>query len=117
MSDTLPKIRQFLESTELKFKVMDCNPELADTKKFCKEYGIKLEDSANAILVKTKTGELKYALCVLLATTRLDINNLIKKKLNARKVSFANSEETAKITEMSIGGLLQLPFQLTCRFG
>ena len=60
MSDTLPKIRQFLESTELKFKIMDCNPELADTKVFCKEYGIKLEDSANAILVKTKTGELKY---------------------------------------------------------
>ena len=114
MSDTLPKIRQFLESTELKFKIMDCNPKLADTKGFCKEYGIKLEDSANAILVKTKTGELKYALCVLLATTRLDINNLIKKKLNARKVSFANSEETARITEMSIGGVtpITLPIDL-----
>ena len=114
MSNTLPKIRQFLESTKLKFKIMDCNPELADTKVFCKEYGIELEDSANAILVKTKTGELKYALCVLLATTRLDINNLIKKKLNARKVSFANSEETAKITEMSIGGVtpITLPIDL-----
>jgi len=108
MSDTLPKIRQFLESTELKFEIMDCNPELADTKIFCKEYNINPEDSVNAILVKTKTGELKYALCALLATTRLDINNLIKKKLNARKVSFADSEETTKITEMIIGGVTPL---------
>jgi prolyl-tRNA editing enzyme YbaK/EbsC (Cys-tRNA(Pro) deacylase) len=108
MSDTLPKIRQFLESTELKFEIMDCNPELADTKIFCKEYNINPEDSVNAILVKTKTGELKYALCALLATTRLDINNLIKKKLNAQKVSFADSEETTKITEMIIGGVTPL---------
>tara|TARA_B110000263_G_scaffold226936_1_gene218928 strand:- start:1025 stop:1507 length:483 start_codon:yes stop_codon:yes gene_type:complete len=114
MSDTLPKIRQFLESTELKFEIMDCDPELADTKIFCKEYNINLEDSVNAILVKTKAGELKYALCALLATTKLDINNLIKKKLNARKVSFAGSEEAAKITEMSIGGVtpLTLPSNL-----
>jgi len=114
MSDTLPKIKQFLESTKLEFEIMDCDPKLADTQIFCKEYGINLEDSVNAILVKTKTGELKYALCALLATTRLDINNLIKKKLNVRKVSFANSEETKKLTEMSIGGVspLTLPNNL-----
>ena len=104
MNDTLPKIRQFLESTKLEFKVMDCDPELADTKVFCREYGIDLEDSVNAIVVKTKTGELKYAACALLATTKLDINKTIRKKLSARKVSFANIEETAKLTAMEIGG-------------
>ena len=61
--------------------IMDCNPELADTKVFCKEYGINLEDLVNAILVKTKILELKYALCVLLTSIILYINNLIKKKL------------------------------------
>ena len=81
MTDTLPKIRQFLESTRLEFEVMDCDPELADTNVFCKEYGIDLEDSVNAIVVKTKTGELKYAACALLATTRLDINKTIRKKI------------------------------------
>jgi prolyl-tRNA editing enzyme YbaK/EbsC (Cys-tRNA(Pro) deacylase) len=59
-------------------------------------------------VVKTKTGELKYAVCALLATTRLDINNTIRKKLCARKVSFADSEETAKLTTMSIGGVTPL---------
>ena len=113
MTDTLPKIRQFLESTKLEFKIMNCDPKLADTKVFCKEYGIDLEDSVNAILVKTKTGELKYAACALLATTRLDINKLIRKKLGARKVSFANIEETAKLTEMDIGGVTPLTLPIT----
>ena len=113
MTDTLPKIRQFLESTKLEFEVMDCDPKLADTMIFCKEYGIDLEDSVNAILVKTKTGELKYAACALLATTKLDINKMIRKKLGARKVSFANIEETANLTEMHIGGVTPLTLPST----
>ena len=113
MTDTLPKIRQFIESTKLEFEVMDCNPELADTYIFCKEYGIDLEDSVNTIVVKTKTGELKYAVCALLATTKLDINKMIRKKLGARKVSFATIEETAKLTEMDIGGVTPLTLPST----
>ena len=108
MTDTLPKIRQFLENTKLEFEIMDCDPKLADTNVFCKEYGIALEDSVNAILVKTKTGELKFASCALLATTKLNINSIIRKKLGARKVSFANIEETKKLTGMDIGGVTPL---------
>ena len=113
MTDTLPKIRQFLESTRLEFEVMDCDPELADTKVFCREYGFALEESVNAIVVKTKSGELKYAACALLATTRLDINKTIRKKLGARKVSFADIEETAKLTAMNIGGVTPLTLPRT----
>ena len=108
MMGTLPKIRQFLENTKLEFEVMYCDPELADTNIFCKEYGIDLEDSVNTIVVKTKIGELKYAACALLATTRLDINRTIRKKLGARKVSFADIEETIKLTKMDIGGVTPL---------
>jgi prolyl-tRNA editing enzyme YbaK/EbsC (Cys-tRNA(Pro) deacylase) len=108
MTDTLPKIRKFLESTKLEFKVLDCDPKLADTNVFCREYGIDLEDSVNAIIVKTKTGELKYAACALLATTKLDINKMIRKKLGARKVSFAEIEEASKLTAMNIGGVTPL---------
>ena len=108
MANTLPRIRQFLNSTKFKFEVMDCDPKLSDTNVFCKEYGIDLEDSVNTIVVKTKTGQLKYAACALLATTRLNINKTIRKKLDARKVSFANIEETAKLTSMEIGGVTPL---------
>ena len=105
MTDTLPQIRQFLESTKLEFEVMNCDPKLAETNVFCREYGIDLEDSVNAIVVKTKTGDLKYAACALLATTKLDINKAIRKKLATRKASFATIEETAKLTAMEIGGV------------
>ena len=113
MTDTLPKIRKFLESTKLEFEIMDCEPQFADTKVFCREYGIDPEDSVNAIIVKTKTGKLKYAACALLATTRLDINKTIRKKLGARKVSFADIKETAKLTNMNIGGVTPLTLPST----
>ena len=114
MTDTLPFIRKFLESTKLDFEIMDCEPDLADTNIFCKKYGIKLEDSANTIVVKSKTGELKYAACVLLATTKLDTNKTIRKKLSTHKVSFANIEESEKLTNMQIGGVapIELPKNL-----
>ena len=114
MTDTLPFIRKFLESTKLDFEIMDCEPDLADTNIFCKKYGINLEDSANTIVVKSKTGELKYAACVLLATTKLDTNKTIRKKLNTHKISFTNIEETEKLTNMQIGGVtpIELPKNL-----
>ena len=114
MTDTLPFIRTFLESTKLDFEIMNCDPNLADTNVFCKKYGINFEDAANTIVVKSKTGELKYAVCVLLATTKLDTNKTIRKKLSTHKVSFANIEESEKLTNMQIGGVtpIELPKNL-----
>ena len=119
MTDTLPFIRTFLESTKLDFEIMDCDPDLADTNIFCKKYGINFEDAANTIVVKSKTGELKYAVCVLLATTKLattklDTNKTIRKKLSTHKVSFASIEESEKLTNMQIGGVtpIELPKSL-----
>ena len=114
MTNTLPFIRTFLESTKLDFEIMDCDPDLADTNIFCKKYGINFENAANTIVVKSKTGELKYATCVLLATTKLDTNKTIRKKLSTHKVSFTNIEETEKLTNMQIGGVtpIELPKDL-----
>ena len=114
MTDTLPFIRKFLESTKLDFEIMNCEPDLAETNIFCKKYGIDFEDAANTIMVKSKTGELKYAACVLLATTKLDTNKTIRKKLNTHKVSFASVEESEKLTNMQIGGVtpIELPKNL-----
>ena len=108
MSDTLPRIRRILEASGLGFEVWDCDPELADTAQFCAHYNVPPENSANAILVRSKTGEARYALCVLLATHRLDVNHTVRKKLGARKVSFADAGETRDITGMEIGGVTPL---------
>ena len=114
MTDTLPFIRTFLESTKLDFEIIDCESDLADTNIFCKKYGINFEDAANTIVVKSKTGELKYAACVLLATTKLNTNKTIRMKLNTHKVSFAGIEESEKFTNMQIGGVtpIELPKKL-----
>lgn len=114
MTDTLPEIRRFLETSGTEFEVWECSPELADTAVFCEHYQVSLEHSANAILVRAKTGETRYALCVLLATDRLDGNHTVRKKLGARKVSFASAEETRELTGMEIGGVtpIALPADL-----
>lgn len=114
MSDTLPEIRAALEASGLSFEIWDCDPELADTAVFCERYGVPPEKSANTILVRSKTGELKYAFCVVLATHRLDVNKTVRKKLGARKVSFADQEEARDLTGMEIGGVtaIALPTEI-----
>jgi len=108
LSDTLPKIRAFLEQAGYPFEVLPCAPELADTAVFCDHYGVALENSANAILVRSKTGDKKFVVCVLLATDRLNTNHTVRKKMGARKVSFASADETREITGMEIGGVTPL---------
>ncbi len=115
MADTLPEIRQFLDQTGYPYEVWDCDPDMADTTDFCQHYSVPLGNSANTILVKSKTGEAKFAACVLLATHRLDVNHTVRKKLGARRISFASAEETQQLTTMTIGGVspLALPDELT----
>ncbi len=108
MSTTLPEIQSFLEQSGLAFEVWPCEPELADTARFCEHYGVALENSANAILVRSKTGAEKFVLCVLLATHRLNTNHTVRKKMGARKVSFASADETRALTGMEIGGVTPL---------
>lgn len=108
ISDTLPAIQTLLERSGLPFEVWPCDPELADTVMFCEHYGVALENSANAILVRSKTGVEKFVLCVLLATDRLNTNHTVRKKMGARKVSFASADETRTITGMEIGGVTPL---------
>ena len=108
MTATLPEIDTFLQQTGLEYEVWPCDPELADTARFCEHYGVALENSANAILVRAKTGAEKYALCVLLATHRLNTNHSVRKKLGARKVSFASAEQTRELTGMEFGGVTPL---------
>ena len=95
----------YLRDNEIDYEVMDCDPELADTAAFCEAYGIPLENSANAILVASKKPEGLYALCLVLATDRLDVNGTVRRALGARKVSFASAEDTLARTGQEIGGV------------
>jgi len=45
---------------------------------------------------------------VLLATTRLDVNKCVRKKMGVKKCSFASADETKALTGMEIGGVTAL---------
>lgn len=89
---------------------MACDPDLADTAQFCAAYGFAVEDSANTIVVVGKSDPRIYAACVVLASTRLDVNNEVRKRFGTRKASFAARDETEEATGMTIGGVT--PFGL-----
>ena len=105
MDEVQAAIRAALDASGLAYEIMPCDPELADTAVFCARYGIALEDSANTILVKTKTGDERFVACVVLATTRLDVNRAVRKRIGARKVSFAGPVESLALTGMTSGGV------------
>jgi prolyl-tRNA editing enzyme YbaK/EbsC (Cys-tRNA(Pro) deacylase) len=103
-----------LETMRVEHERLPCDPEFADTAAFCERYGVALEDSANTILVVGKGEPRRYVACVVLATTRLDVNGVVRQRLGVRKASFASAEETVQRTGMMIGGVtvLALPGDL-----
>ena len=78
------------------FETMACDPDLADTAAFCAAYGIAIEDSANTIVVATKEEPARYVACVVLATHRLDVNGVVRKRLNASPLSSARSVRASR---------------------
>jgi prolyl-tRNA editing enzyme YbaK/EbsC (Cys-tRNA(Pro) deacylase) len=85
------------------------DPELADTAAFCAEYGSPLSASANCVVVAGKrAGEQRYAACLVLATTRADVNNVVRRRLDVRKASFASMDDAVGQTGMEYGGITPL---------
>ncbi len=105
---TQADIHATLERLGVPYEIIPCDPALADTAAFCATYGYPLEDSANTIIVVGKTDPPRYAACVVLATTRADVNGLVRRHVNARKASFAPMEDAVADTGMEYGGITPL---------
>lgn len=79
---------------------------LADTAAFCEAYEVGLGESANCVVVAGKRGgETRYAACIILATTRADVNGAVRRLLDARKASFAPMDDAVELTGMEYGGI------------
>ena len=86
--------------------VAEIDPDLADTAAFCEAYGSPLAFAANCVVVAGKrAGETRYAACVVLATTRADVNGVVKRRLDVRKASFAPMDDAVALTGMAYGGI------------
>ncbi|WP_320068364.1 YbaK/EbsC family protein [Micromonospora sp. RTGN7] len=79
---------------------------LADTAAFCAAYEVGLDVSANCVVIAGKrAGVLRYAACVVLATTRVDVNGVARRALDVRKASFAPMADAVEATGMEYGGI------------
>ena len=86
--------------------VAPIDADLADTAAFCEAYAVPLDASANCVVLAGKrAGELRMAACVVLATTRADVNGVARRWLDVRKISFAPMDDAVAITGMEYGGI------------
>lgn len=86
--------------------VADIDADLADTAQFCERYGVEMSASANCVIVAGRRGDaVRYAACMVLATTRADVNGLVRRRLDARKASFAPMDDAVALSGMEFGGI------------
>jgi prolyl-tRNA editing enzyme YbaK/EbsC (Cys-tRNA(Pro) deacylase) len=89
--------------------VAEIDPDLADTAALVEAYDVPLEISANCVVVAGRRGgEQRWAACVVLATTRVDVNGVVRRRLDVRKVSFAGMDDAVDATGMEYGGITPL---------
>src|SRR6202011_4935260 len=80
--------------------------QLADTAAFCERYAVRLDRSANGVILAARPdGRAWFAACVVLATTRADVNGLAKRQLGASKISFAAMDAATAASAMEYGGI------------
>ena len=94
------------ETLRSEVRVTPIDATLADTAAFCAAYGVEPAESANCIVVAGTRGEVTtYAACMVLATTRLDVNGTVRRLLGARRASFAPMDDAVALTGMEYGGI------------
>ena len=86
--------------------VAQIDPDLSDTAAFVAAFGVPAELSANCVVIAgRRDGEERVAACMVLATTRADVNGLLRRRLDVRKASFLPMEQAVQRTGMEYGGI------------
>lgn len=105
-----PPVRQALQSLDAELAdqvlVTEIDPEHADTATLTEVYGLPLSDSVNCVIVAGKrAGEERVAACAVRATTRADVNSVVRRLLDVRKASFWPTEQAVAASGMEYGGI------------
>ena len=101
-------VAKVYEENKDAIEIFECLDEFSDTQNFCDHYGFDIEDSCNAILIKSKKPEEFYTMFCVLGSSRLDVNHKAKQAMESKKVSFASKEEAESVTHQIYGGISPL---------
>lgn len=86
--------------------VVEIDPAVSDTAATQATFGLDPATLANCVVVAGKReGIERIAACAVLATTRADVNNTVKRFLDVRKASFLPMERAVELTGMEYGGI------------
>ena len=101
-----PPVAAALRTLDLPCFVAPIDADLADTAAFCATYEVGLDASANCVVVTGRRGDTTTtAACLVLATDRADVNKVVRKRLDVRKISFAAMDDAVQQTRMEYGGI------------
>jgi prolyl-tRNA editing enzyme YbaK/EbsC (Cys-tRNA(Pro) deacylase) len=101
-----PPVSDAISSLGLECFVAPIDPSQADTAAFCAAYEVPPEVSANCVVVAGRRAEVSVtAACLVRATDRADVNRVIRKRLDVRKISFAGMDDAVRETGMEYGGI------------
>jgi prolyl-tRNA editing enzyme YbaK/EbsC (Cys-tRNA(Pro) deacylase) len=103
-----PTTRSALEEADLLDEVglVEIDPAISDTAATKTAFGLDGDWLANCVVVAGKRdGEERVAACVVLSTTRADINGAVKRLLDVRKASFMSMDRAVQLTGMEYGGI------------
>lgn len=100
-----PRVREALESLQIRFEALPCDPSFADTAEFCAHYGFAPGEVCNTILVVVKKEPREYVGCLVRSDMKLDVNHRVADAVAFKRLSFASADETAVLSGMEIGGV------------
>jgi prolyl-tRNA editing enzyme YbaK/EbsC (Cys-tRNA(Pro) deacylase) len=86
--------------------VVEIDPAVSDTAATQQTFGLEADMLANCVVVGGKReGDERLAACVVLASTRADVNGVVRRYLDVRKASFLPMERAVSLTGMEYGGI------------
>ncbi len=89
--------------------VVEIDPALADTAAMMAAFELPMAAGANCVVVAGRRGgDERLAACLVRADTRTDVNGLVKRTLDVRKLSFLSMERAIEESGMEYGGITPL---------
>ena len=86
--------------------VVEIDPAVSDTALGQQAYDLPPEALANCVVVAGKReGVERVAACMVLASTRADVNSVVRRRLDVRKATFLARDDAVDRTGMEYGGI------------